>query len=289
MYTVMVVSLVIIYAFILTYYNYWFDKHFPLASFSDVNIVVLGSDNVYKDVNENLSVFFELSVWAAFSFTCFLLMFSTAWFMNDYFIQQKRLDEALKEKMESELALLKHQVSPHFLFNTLNNLYGLSLVKSEHLSGSLLQLSHILRYLIYESGSSLVSFVKEKEVMESYIDLELLRLSNKKGLSFEIRADKNYDIPPLLWLPILENVFKHGARQIDNEVKVNFSFVIEHNRLQLYSRNSFQKPVLQQKEIGGFGLETLKKRLNIIYPGKYLLKEMIDPTIYEILITVELS
>ncbi len=288
-YTIIVVCLVIIYAFIFTYYNYWFDKHFPLGSFSDISFTSLGSNDVYKEVNKDPAAFFELMIWAAFSYACFILMFSTAWFMSDYFIQQKRLDEAIKEKMESELALMKHQVSPHFLFNTLNNLYGLSLVKSDHLSESLLQLSHILRYLIYDSNSSLIAFDREKEVMEAYINLELLRLSNTKNLKFTITSDKNYDIPPLLWLAVLENIFKHGTRQINNDAQVDFNFTIENNRLQIHSQNSFQKPALNHKGAEGFGLENLKKRLGIIYPKKHLFKETVNSDVYELFISIDLS
>lgn len=283
------IFLVFTFSFIITNYNYLFDKFYPESEFDHVTMLSLGTNDLYKNGTTSFIELFELACLTTIPLLFFIFLFSLGWFMNDYFVQQKRLDDAIKEKLESELALIKNQINPHFLFNTLNNLYGLSLVKSDKLSPSILQLANILRYLIYESNSSLMPFVKEKEIVESLINLELLRLPNIKNLNFTIKSDKNYDIPPLLWLPVLENIFKHGTRQINNENNVDFRFEIEKNVLFIHSTNNFENSVKNIGDTGGFGIDNLKKRLNILFPKNYELVETFEQNIYRISIKIKLN
>lgn len=285
-------GIILLYSFLFAIYNYFFDKYVTETDFSSFTFMALGSENLYKDIQQNLVTFPEVGLMASIPVTIAILFFSMGWFMNDYFEQQKRLDDALKEKVESELALIKHQISPHFLFNTLNNLYGLSLTKPDLLPDSLLRLSELLRYMIYDSKHHLLPFEKEKEVMEAYIQIEKLRLNTTGNLQFRIKADKNYNIPPLLWLPVLENVFKHGTRNIQQPIDVDFEFSILNNQLTLYARNTCNLKELPKRsptEKGnGFGLDSLRKRLSIIFPGAYQISERIVNGFYEIRIFIEL-
>jgi LytS/YehU family sensor histidine kinase len=235
----------------------------------------------------------ELLLGATVAMLIFFFLFFMAWFMNDYFVQQKRLEKAIKEKLETDLALIKYQISPHFLFNTLNNLYGMSLIKSDQLPKSLLDLSGILRYILYESSADLISFDKEKEILDAYIQLELLRLHTKENLSFKISADADYKLPPLLWLPIVENIFKHATRHIANEHFVDFNYSIENKIWIINSKNTYglntEIKLKEAENGGGIGLQNLKKRLEITYPNKYQWIEKKEGNLYSIFIKIDIN
>ena len=200
-------------------------------------------------------------------------IFTMAWYMIDYSRQQKMLEEAKQRQLETELLFLKGQINPHFLFNTLNNLYGLAIKKADQAPDAILKLSAILRYLLYESDTQKVSFEREKEIMLAFIDLELLRLTNKENFTFSITSDAQVSVPPLLWLPILENVFKHGTRFISDDYKIDYRFAIQNSRLSIYSKNNYRSGAQagSLEKGGGIGLANLKQRLDILYPGKYTL------------------
>ncbi len=285
-------ALLFLSAWVLLLINYLFDKYFPLESFGDQVMISLGPPSVFKAIAADPGVIPELLLGAIVCMLLLFFLFFMAWFMNDYFVQQKRLDQALKEKLETDLALIKYQISPHFLFNTLNNLYGMSLIKSDHLSKSLLDLASILRYILYESGTGKIHFNREKEIMNAYIQLELLRLHKTETFSFQIEADTNYELPPLLWLPVLENAFKHGTRHISQEHFLDFRLTIKNNVWILQSENTF-KPTGEQdltmQEGSGMGLHNLRKRLDIIYPKKHDIRETVKGNLYSVYIKIDLN
>ena len=191
--------------------------------------------------------------------------------MHDHARQRQAALLAQQRQLQTELDFLKAQINPHFLFNTLNNLYALALKKSAQSPDAILKLSAILRYLLYDSNTSTVSFDKEKEIMEAYIDIELLRLDSSELVAISIEADQPYQIPPLLWLPILENVFKHGTRTMAEGNAVSFRFEILQNTLTIYAQNKEKLVSNVQPEQGGIGLSNLGKRLELLYPGKHTL------------------
>jgi LytS/YehU family sensor histidine kinase len=209
--------------------------------------------------------------------------------MHDYWRQQEIIKETLQKQLETELSFLKNQINPHFLFNTLNNLYALALQKSDAAPDAILKLSSILRYILYESDTPTVSFEKEKEIMQAYIELELLRLSDKEQLHFNITTDKPYDLPPLLWLPVLENVFKHGTRTMSEKNPVEFNFEIKNGRLSVYSKNNDKMLVGSNGQPGGVGLNNLKKRLELLYPNKHRFETKSENNFYVAQIQIDLS
>lgn len=236
-----------------------------------------------------LSIIDEIGMFL-FGFTLWFIVMTMAWYMNDYTKQRKLAEEARKKQTEAELHLLKNQVNPHFLFNTLNNLYGLALKKSDTAPDAILRLSSILRYLLYESDVEKVSFEKEREVIQAYIDLELLRLPGNENFKFEIRADNNYKIPPLLWLPILENAFKHATRVISGDYYIDFRFIITNNMITIYSKNNYKLAVNgDTKTAGGIGLDNFKKRLALLYPGKHLLETNSDEQFYIVSAQIDIA
>lgn len=224
----------------------------------------------------------------AFGLLLWIMIFTMAWYMNEYTEKEKQVEKAKKKQLETELRLLRNQLNPHFLFNTLNNIYGLALKKSDKAPDSILQLSSIMRYVLYDANAATMPYEKEKEVMNAYIDMELLRLQQKENVAFYINADDNYKLPPLLWLPILENTFKYATRVITDNYFIDYHFSIENGVLTIRSSNSYKEGADKQLNAGGLGLNNLRKRLSILYSGKYQLKEKKENGVYSIDLTISL-
>jgi LytS/YehU family sensor histidine kinase len=212
-----------------------------------------------------------------------------AWYMNDYARQRRAAETARQQQAETELSFLRSQLAPHFLFNTLNNIYALTLKESSAAPEAMLKLSAILRSLLYESGSALVPFEKEAEVIQAYIDLELLRLKNVERMSFKVHADGDYLVPPLLWLPVLENIFKHGTRIISNELFVDFSFTITEGMLTICGKNYCKAERTTSESEGGIGLDNLQRRLALLYPGQHTFQASYSDHVFTTRLTVKLS
>ncbi|HEY9004755.1 MAG TPA: histidine kinase [Ohtaekwangia sp.] len=183
-----------------------------------------------------------------------------------------RSAEAAVAQSKSELQLLQSQLSPHFLFNTLNNLYGLSLHKPESLPPLLLKLSELLRYSVYDAKDIFVPLQHEVDYIKNYIDFEKLRLGERLNLKVVIddRFDDNYKIPPLLLVVFIENAFKHSRTTADQMVTIDISLSRKENSILFEVENSYIESSEQfQKKNSGFGLESVKKRLGLLYAGKH--------------------
>lgn len=255
---------------------------YPLVSIHHISLFSTPVDTNYTINN----ILYEIN-FCFWGMLIWLFIMSTAWYMNDYARQQQKLEATERKQVETELHFLKNQVNPHFLFNTLNNLYGLSLKKSDMTPDAILRLSAILRYMLYESNSEHVSFEKEKEVMQAYIELELLRLPASDAFHFDIQADKDYLVPPLLWLPVLENIFKHATRVISDKYFIDYKLQIADNILTIQSRNNYKQSNDNEKQ-GGIGLSNLRKRLELLYPGKHSISAAPQGDAYVVDIKVEL-
>ena len=178
-----------------------------------------------------------------------------------------------QEKMSAELKILKSQIHPHFLFNTLNNIYSLSLEKSPAAPGVILKLADLLRYMIYDCNEELGSLVKELEMMDHYIELEKMRYGDRlevsKSYSGEIEGKL---IPPLLFLPLLENCFKHGTSRQINQCWISIYLNVENDILQLKLINSKISEENTAPFSGGIGLQNVEKRLQLLYKDRYIIK-----------------
>ncbi|HUS03322.1 MAG TPA: sensor histidine kinase [Chitinophagaceae bacterium] len=176
-----------------------------------------------------------------------------------------------KEKISAELQLLKAQVHPHFLFNTLNNIYSFSLENSPKTPGMILKLSSLLSYMLYDCKAEEVLLEKEIEVMKNYIDLEKERYGNKIEISLNIEGDvKDKYIAPLLLLPFLENAFKHGTSEQLEKPWLSMDITVKQYTMKCKIVNSKNEFVLISEK--GIGIENVKKRLAFLYPGEYELK-----------------
>ncbi len=216
-----------------------------------------------------------------------LLKLSESWFqLNDL---QRKLLEAEKEKMDFELRGLKTQINPHFFFNTLNGLYALSLQNNPVLPASILQLSGLMRYFIYDSKSATVTLDQEIAMLKNYIGLMKLRAEDNTDIQFDIYGDTEYyAIAPLLFISFIENAFKHGIQEGDKMISINIQLHILNKQILFHVNNKKGKVVEEQfKNNEGIGLENVKRRLSLLYPDKHILE--INENEYEFEVKLEIK
>lgn len=191
-------------------------------------------------------------------------------------LENKFLQTQLQLK-EQELRFLKMQIHPHFLFNTLNTLYGLSLKKSEKAPEMILKLSNLLDYILYQVDKPLVLLKDEINHIEDYISLEKSRFQDSLKIMFNKKIiDDKLEIAPMLLLPFVENAFKHGA-QIDGIVNVLISLKVDENELNFTIKNS---AISKENSKKGIGLDNIKKRLEMFYPGQHFLEVLQEEKVF---------
>ena len=189
-------------------------------------------------------------------------------------IEEKgQMEELKKEKVTNELNFLKAQIHPHFLFNTLNNLYALTIAKSDNAPKVVVKLSEMLDYILYQCNSPEIEIRKEVDLIQHYIDLELLRYGETLDLKFDHSiTNGETKITPLLLLPLVENAFKHGASQ--NPVNPVIHIVLKEKgfgiTFEVYNSKSTQ-PVDEEKDRKGIGLSNVRRQLELKYLNKYSL------------------
>ncbi|MEO7992735.1 MAG: sensor histidine kinase [Chryseolinea sp.] len=199
---------------------------------------------------------------------------------------KQRMTELEKTRLETELRFLKTQMSPHFLFNTINNVYSLALIKSEKAPEALMKLSELLRYFLYECNDK-VTLLKEINALESYSELFQLKYEMPLHLKIDDHLQRpDALIEPLLLIPLLENAVKHSGLGLSDKAYVNFTFQQNENGLVIRVENNKTHTILPN-EASGIGLNNIKKRLKMLYPGKHELS--IDETTDQFLVVLTLS
>jgi hypothetical protein len=201
---------------------------------------------------------------------------------------EKKQKELEKEKLNSELAFLKNQVSPHFFFNTLNNIYSLIGIDGPTAQDSVLKLSKLMRYLLYESEHGETQMSHEIEFMNNYLDLMKLRLSSRVELQIDFPKEfPDLTIPPLLFVPFIENAFKHGINSRDRSF-INIRMKIENEQISFTSENSIGKSSQSgDLQHSGIGLENVRKRLNLLFPGKHELVIKQDESVFQVELLIQ--
>ena len=211
----------------------------------------------------------RFTVQSFFSYLSIVLFVSLMRFAVDWLDLQTTRKEIEKEKLTAELNFLKAQVNPHFLFNTLNNLYYLAYSKSENTTEVIEKLSLMMRYMIYDSNYPKVPLSKEIDYMKNYISLEKMRLSDKVDIQFSLDGEADsIMITPLILITFLENAFKHGVTNTSRESFVNVCLKCTSQQLHFKVVNS-KPPVSKVEEKSGIGLQNVKRRLELSYPGAY--------------------
>jgi len=170
------------------------------------------------------------------------------------------------EKQQAELSYLKSQTNPHFLFNTLNNIYSLSRDKSDLAPESILRLSKILRYMLYETGGAYVAIEQDLKIISDYIALEKLRYDDSLHINFNYDIeDMKQALPPLLLIPLVENAFKHGASETRNQPFVDIHLSVKMRQLTFFVKNSTEEFPDETTVKENIGLSNLRRQLELLY------------------------
>jgi sensor histidine kinase YesM len=249
--------LAIALVFAASYFNIWIFSGAYRRLFPDFYFVV------YYELQELLiihSAYFLLST---------LLILSTSYFRE--LEMKKQIIELRQKQSDMELNTLKAQINPHLLFNTLNNIFGLALRKDDRTADSILKLSDTMRYILYESGKEKIELEKEIEILNNYLEIEMLRLDDRSKVTIEISGEPaGIFISPLLLLPLVENCFKHAKKDSKGDFFIDIMLNISPEQIRLFTLNT-----IGSKEISGIrgiGLQNLKRRLDLSFPGKHSLQ-----------------
>jgi len=203
-----------------------------------------------------------------------------------WYDEEGRAQQLKKEKLEAELKFLKAQIHPHFLFNLLNNIYGLSLANSPKTPELILKLSSLLNYILYECNVPLVSLDKEIELLKDYISLEKIRYGERLSISFNVIGNTGgIKIAPLLLFPFVENSFKHGASNEPDDSWIEINLEVNPNQLILSVKNSYTHAA--ESEQSGIGLQNVKRQLELLYKDKHILNFEIVDSVYSVKLILE--
>jgi len=209
--------------------------------------------------------------------------------MKHWYMKEQRNLQLQKENVEAQLQLLKAQVHPHFLFNTLNNIYSHTQQTSAAASQLVMGLSDMLRYMLYETGQSLVPLQKELKMIEDYISLESIRYDNKLDVHIEINGNaEELFIAPLLLIPFVENCFKHGTSHIIEHPWISLHIELKAHILQMKLLNGKPEKNLSTVPENGIGIENVQKRLRLLYPGTHHLDTINEPEVFIVNLKLEL-
>ena len=191
----------------------------------------------------------------------------------DWFNKQKQTQELAKKNLQSELSLLKNQINPHFLFNTLNNIDSLIRKNPDHASESIVELSDMMRYMIYETNVEKVPLKKELEYIDNYLALQKLQYFNEDLVEYAITGKpEKIEVAPMLFIPFIENAFKHCTHK-ETKHAIRFSFTLESDKIGFEAINIADKTQpISKDQSSGIGLDTVKRRLEILYPHRYSLQ-----------------
>jgi sensor histidine kinase YesM len=274
------------------------NEKFELFSISFIAIAVLGAGFNYwffmfwvdyifpKYFFISYYSYWELLLFfAVFLIVALLLHMAKSW-INERGEKEQRL-ELEKEKAIAELKALRHQMDPHFLFNSLNLLYSLSEKQSEKTSEAVLKLSDLLRYVTYETNKEWVSLEKELLILNKYISLQKMRLDSSIDISVENKLDdESMKIPVMILLPIVENAFKHG---INSRVQNQFLHIIIdqcENKLLFVCKNSYKA---KANGLSGLGLNNIKKRLNLLFENQWDITITHDTETYQLNLKIPMT
>jgi len=202
-----------------------------------------------------------------------------------------RIKEIERGKVESELRALKAQINPHFFFNTLNSIYSLSLDRSEKTPELILKLSELMRYILYETRDDYVEMERQLAFLQNYIYLEKLRTDEKIKIEMEITGEHTeMMVAPLLFVPFVENAFKHVAKESDDHsfIRIAFDLTRPDKVAFCVTNKKYNLPGPDGGNKEGIGLANVRKRLNLLYPSKHELKISDTGEVFEVMLTLEL-
>lgn len=234
---------------------------YSLASFFREIVLIRGPNRDYY------VTFWEYLIVASITGAFFVFISTAFKFAGDWFLNEKVRKNLENEKLTAELAFLKSQINPHFLFNSLNNIYSLAYQRSDKTPAAILKLSEIMRYMLQDSNEPTVPLEREIRYLQNYIELQKLRFKDGAFVNFHHSGvDERMQIIPLILIAFVENCFKHGI-VTDEESPLDIKLQVRAGEMIFEVKN---KKNLQNKDVlGGIGLSNVKRRLELSYPGRY--------------------
>lgn len=217
-----------------------------------------------------------------------LVGFKFAW---DTHQKQKRIDQLKQLVKDSELQVLKNQINPHFLFNNLNNLYVFALEQSPKTPSIILELSAVLRYMLYDCTEKFVSLSKELTHIKNYLELHKLQLEDNTQVSFKEKGEcSQWEIAPLILITFIENAFKHSVSSITDQISIDINSVVNPNgKLVFTCENTYTQQSNVEHLGNGIGLKNVKKRLELLYPKKHQLETLADGNCFTVKLIIYLN
>ena len=265
----------------------WFlHRHWQFVVINMVLILISNAHMVFNDLSslpENLLAGY--SSFLIFALLVNLMAIGIALSIR-YVMRQS---EKKQKEVEAELAWLKNQINPHFLFNTLNNISSLTQIDADKAQDTVMQLSDLLRYAMYETNKPTVPLEGEVEFMRNYIDLMKLRCNEMTTVNAQFTiSEPQSEVPPLLFISLIENAFKHGTNS-NAPASIDISLTQQDGTLVFICGNTNNPKPTKDRSGSGIGLENTRRRLDLLYPGHYTGEQTITPeNIYHVKITLQL-
>lgn len=243
-----------------------------------------------KEVNFWIDIFIDN---VFFHLIFFLLPSYGFWSFENYSIIKKEQQSLLEEKLQAELSLMRSQINPHFLFNILNNLFASAhKFGDQKTANGISNLAEMMRYMLYDTSEEKVSLEKEINYVVDFIELQKFRFSESDDVTINyfnsIKNCEDFKVPPMLFIPFVENSFKHGV-SLEKISYIDINFSINDNNLIFECKNSVHKKLRTQNKNSGFGLKNIKDRLNLLYPNKNLIDIHSDENNYSVRLKLNLQ
>lgn len=215
--------------------------------------------------------FFGRGLYISLASSMAILFISSTYWMNTQNQQRKQQAITLKsENLEAEMKFLKSQTNPHFLFNALNNIYALTYTNSPKAPEMIMKLSEMLRYVLYESNEKKVPLAKEIDYIVNFISFQSLKIEGRANIQVDLKnVDDGAEVEPMLFIPFIENSFKHSKIENTEKGWIDIRLFSEGNKIDLQVSNSKPDGAFVKDQTGGIGLSNVKKRLQLLYPGKH--------------------
>ena len=265
----------------------WFRHRFWL--FGAVNVVLILITNLHLFGNNlsELPDYFRAGYFSLMTVSLLLCLMAVGIAMSVRYMIRR--SERKQKEVEAELAWLKNQINPHFLFNTLNNISSLAQVDGEETQEAIMQLSDLLRYAMYETNKPKVRLDGEGEFMHNYIDLMKLRCNEMTTVNAQFTiSEPQSEVPPLLFISLIENAFKHGMNS-NAPAAIDINLEQQDDTIIFNCDNTNNPKPTKDRSGSGIGLENTRRRLDLLYPGRYTWEQEITPeNIYHVKISIRL-
>jgi two-component system, LytTR family, sensor kinase len=255
-----------------------------ISALAGIFAILVGNEEAANCVKEGFSYAMTFTTAIAFLFGIIAVVLKGFF---KWFSELKLKEELLEQNHRMQLALIKSQLDPHFLFNTINNIDVLIEREPKEASQYLNKLSDILRFMLYQTRSETIPLTDELQYIEKYIELQKIRTGNQKYVSYEVVGTLNgQTIAPMVFIPFIENTFKHtNNKKLDNAVEIQIQ--INEENVVFKCQNKFDPDIRASGDHNGLGIELIKKRLNILYPDKHTLRIDSQEDQYNVELTID--